>query len=267
MWNQYFFDEGVLDVSNENKQSLSVMERTFEIIEHLVEVQETGVTELADQLEIPKTTAHAYLKTLEKTGYAVNENGRYRLSLRILLHAGQLRHSYSLFQTGRSEVDRLARRTGEAVNLGIHEDGERVIIYGSEGENAIWDDVPVGSRTPLNLTAIGKAILAYRSEEFVENFLHERGFGRTTENSITDEERLVEDLKETQRRGYSIENEEHIVGVRAFGAPVRESNGNVIGAMSIAGPNSRLVSQDREDELVGKLKEAVNIVELQHEQL
>lgn len=257
---------GGSDVSHGDRDSLGVMERTFEIVEHLAVVEETGVTELADQLGIPKTTAHSYLKTLENTGYAINENGRYRLSLRILLHAGQLRHSFSLFQTGRSEVDRLARETGEAVNLGVHEDGERVIIYGSEGENAIWDDVPVGSRTPLNLTAMGKAMLAFRSDEFVEDFIQEYGLAKTTEHSITDEERLFEDLEATRRRGYSIEGEEHIVGVRAFGVPVRESDSKVIGAMSIAGPNSRLASRETEEKLVERLKEAVNIVELQLDQ-
>ncbi|WP_224337671.1 IclR family transcriptional regulator [Haloprofundus halobius] len=254
------------DVSNDGRSSLSVMERTFEIVEHLTAVEETGVTELANQLNIPKTTAHSYLKTLENTGYAINQDGRYRLSLRILLHGGQLRHSFSLFQTGRAEVDRLARETGEAVNLGVHEDGERVIIYGSEGENAIWDDVPVGSRTPLNLTAMGKAMLAFRSDEFVEDFVEEHGLAKTTKHSITDQGKLFEDLEATRQREYSIESEEHIVGVRAFGVPVRKNTGEVIGAMSVAGPNSRLASRDTEEKLVERLKEAVNIVELQHEQ-
>lgn len=258
---------GDSDISDHEQASLGVMENTFKIVEYLAEVEETGVTELADHLDIPKSTAHSYLKTLENTGYAINENGTYRLSLRILLHAGQLRHSYPIFQAGSPQVDQLARETGEAVNLGICEDGERVIIYGSEGENAIWDDVPVGSRTPLNLTAIGKAILAYRSKEFVHTFIEDHGLAEKTEHSISEEERLFEELESTRERGYSIEDEEHIIGVRAFGVPVRESNGKVIGAISITGPSSRLASQETEDRLVEGLKEAVNIVELQHEQL
>lgn len=253
-------------MSNKSKDSLSVVERTFEILEHITAVEWVGVTELADQLDIPKTTAHSYLKTLENTGYAINEDGKYRLSLRILLHAGQLRHSFPLFQTGRSEVDRLARETGEAVNLGVHEEGERVIIYNSEGENAIWDDVPIGARTPLNLTAMGKAILAFRPKEFAENFYQENGLSKTTEHSITNKEQLFEDLEATRQRGYSIEAEEHVVGVRAFGVPIRETNGDVIGAMAVAGPTSRLTAQKAEEKLVERLKEAVNIVELQYEQ-
>lgn len=249
-----------------DNRSLGVVENTFEIMEHLTSVEKTGVTELAEQLDIPKTTAHSYLKTLEETGYAINENGKYRLSLRILLHAGKLRHSYPLYQIGRSEVDRLARETGEAVNLAVPEEGERVIIYGSEGENAIWDDVPVGSRTPMNLTATGKAMLAHLPEAEVRTFVDEHGLARTTDHSISDEERLFEELAATRERGYSLEEEEHLVGVRAFGVPVLKSDGEVIGAMSIAGPNSRLVAEETEAALVEKLKEAVNIVELRHEQ-
>jgi DNA-binding IclR family transcriptional regulator len=58
-------------------------------MEYLATVEETGVTELANELDIPKTTAHTYLKSLANKGYAINEDGNYRLSLRIFLHAGR----------------------------------------------------------------------------------------------------------------------------------------------------------------------------------
>jgi DNA-binding IclR family transcriptional regulator len=242
------------------------MERGFSVIEHLAEVGETGVTELADELSVPKTTAHSYLRSLENLGYAINDDGTYRLSLRIILHAGRLRHSLPLYQVGRLQVDRLARETGEAVNIGVPEDGERVIVYGSEGENAVWDDVPLGSRTPLNLTAIGKAILSHWSDERLQAFLDERTLESTTEHSITDEDELREELRVTRERGYAIEQEEHIVGVRAFGMPIRGSDGTVIGGISITGPNSRLGQDDVKNELVDKLRETANIIELRHSQ-
>ncbi|QPV62823.1 IclR family transcriptional regulator [Halosimplex litoreum] len=251
---------------DDGTQSLSVVRQAFEILEHLTDVESTGVTELANELDVPKTTAHSYLKTLENTGYAINEDGRYRLSLRILRHAGQLRHSFTLYQVGRSQVDRLARETGEAVNLGVPEGGERVIIYGAEGENAIWDDVPIGSRTPLNLTAIGKAILSHWSEPRLRAFLDGQGLGEATEHSLSDEDRIVAELEETRERGYSVEDEEHIVGVRAFGMPIKQSDGTVIGAMSITGPTSRLSQTETEKQLVNELRETVNIIELRHEQ-
>lgn len=247
-------------------QSLTVVERAFEILEHLAGAETVGVTELADALDVPKTTAHSYLTTLENMGYAINDDGQYRLSLRILWHAGQLRHSFSLYQVGYSQVDRLAYETGEAVNLGVPENGERVIIYGAEGENAVWDDAPIGSRTPLNLTAIGKAILSHWSESRLESFLDGHELGETTESSLSDEGQLRADLEETYERGYSIEDEEHIVGVRAFGMPIKESDGTVIGAISITGPTSRLSQEATEEELVNKLHETVNIIELRHEQ-
>jgi DNA-binding IclR family transcriptional regulator len=215
---------------------------------------------------MPKSTVHSYLKTLENLGYAINENGQYRLSLRILLHAGTLRHSIPLYRVGRLQVDRLARETGEAVNLGVPENGRRVIIYGAEGENAVWDDAPVGSRTPLNLTAIGKAILANWPKSRVRTFLNDHTLGHETEFSVSDEAQLVDELEDTRERGYSIEDEEHIVGVRAFGMPIKQSDGTVIGAMSITGPNSRLTQDETEEQLVNKLRETVNIIELRHEQ-
>lgn len=254
------------DTPSGGTKSLSVVERAFEIIEHLSTTEKTGVTELARELDIPKTTAHSYLKTFEKKGYAINEGGEYRLSLRILLHAGRLRHSSALYQVGRPQVDRLARETGEAVNLGVPEDGQRVIIYGAEGENAVWDDVPLGSRTPLNLTAIGKAILSYWPESRLKTFLDEHTLGSTTEHSLDTEEALVDEIEATCDRGYSIENEEHIVGVRAFGMPITTNDGTVIGAISITGPNSRLGQEETEPKLVNELKQTANIIKLRYEQ-
>lgn len=246
--------------------SLSVVERTFNILEHLAEAESTGVTELATEMDIPKSTAHSYLKTFEKIGYAINEDGKYRLSLRILLHAGRVRHSSALYKAGRPQVDRLARETGEAVNLGIPEAGQRVIIYGAEGENAVWDDVPLGSRTPLNLTAIGKAILSAWSESRVEAFLSEHTLGSTTKHSLDTEGALLDDIEATHDRGYTVEDEEHIIGVRAFGMPITTSDGTVIGAISLTGPNSRLEQEETETDLVNKLQQTANIITLRYQQ-
>lgn len=254
------------DPPSDGTASLSVVERSFKILEHLAEVDSTGVTELARKMDIPKTTAHSYLKTFEKMGYAINEDGKYRLSLQILLHAGRLRHSFALYKTGRPQIDRLARETGEAVNLGVPEAGQRVIIYGSEGEDAVWDDVPLGSRTPLNLTAIGKAILSGWSASRLEAFLTEHPLGSTTEHSLDTETALIDDIEATRNRGYSIESEEHILGVRAFGMPITTSDGTVIGAISITGPNSRLRQEETETELMNQLRQTANIITLRYQQ-
>jgi DNA-binding IclR family transcriptional regulator len=171
-----------------------------------------------------------------------------------------------LYKLGRPQVDRLARETGEAVNLGVPEAGQRVIIYGAEGENAVWDDVPLGSRTPLNLTAIGKAILSGWSASRLEAFLTEHTLGSTTDHSLDTETALLDDIDATRDRGYSIENQEHIVGVRAFGMPITTSDGTVIGAISITGPNSRLRQGETETELVNKLEQTANIITLRCQQ-
>lgn len=254
------------ETPSDGTASLSVVERSFKILERLAETGSTGVTELAKELDIPKTTAHSYLKTFEKMEYAINEDGEYRLSLRILLHAGRLRHASALYKVGRPQVDRLARETGEAVNLGVPEAGQRVIIYGAEGENAVWDDVPLGSRTPLNLTAIGKAILSGWSASRLEAFLTEHPLSSTTEHSLDTETALLDDIEATRDRGYSIESEEHILGVRAFGMPITTSDGSVIGAISLTGPNSRLRQEETETELVNELRQTANIITLRYQQ-
>ena len=82
---------------------------------------------------------------------------------------------------------------------------------------------------------------------------------------MSDEEELVAEFEATRQRGYSVENEEHIVGVRAFGMAIERSDRTVIGAISITGPNSRLSQDDVEGQLVDNLREAVNIIQLRYE--
>ena len=243
----------------------AVVERTFEIINLLIERRSVGVTELANEFDIPKTTAHTYLKTLENTGHTINKNGEYYLSFRLLHQAGKMRHKSSLYRVGRNEVDKLARKVGEAVNLGICEGTKRILIYSAEGEDAVWDDVPIGSRTPLNLTAMGKAILAFRSDEFLDYFVGSGGIGIATKHSIRNREDLIEDIERIRERGYSIEDNEHIIGVQAFGVPILSDNEEVIGAISVAGPTSRLNSEKIESELVEQLREHANVIELKLE--
>jgi DNA-binding IclR family transcriptional regulator len=100
-----------------------------------------------------------------------------------------------LYQAGQYQVDRLARDTGEVVNLDIPENGERVIIYGAEGENAVWDDATIGTRTPLNLTAIGKASLSSLSESELQPFFQKYNPGNKTEHSLSTQEEIRDDIE------------------------------------------------------------------------
>lgn len=238
----------------------------FEIIDTLETEDAMGVSEVAKRLDLPKSTAHVYLKTLESEGYAINENGQYRLSLRFLKHGGEVRNRLKLFRAAKSHVDKLANETGEAGNLGTEERGQRIIVYKSEVQDAIFDNTPTGEHTNLHWTALGKAILGHLPSERVDKIIEEHGLPKRTQNTITDRDELEAELESIREQGYSIEEEERREGVVAIGVPIQDKDDpETVHSVSISGPTKRIKEGDEvKPELIDAVKQTANVIELQY---
>lgn len=244
--------------------SLKVVHTVLEVVESLEHLGPVGVTELADYHDVPKSTIHAYLRSLEECGYVINDGGEYRLSLKLLERGGRLRESNELFRCARAEIDKLARETGEAVNLSVEEGGKRVILYSSEGADAVFNS-PIGQYAHLHWTAMGKVMLSRMSDRRIDEIIDCHGLQAATSNTITDRDRLFEDIERTRERGYSIEREEHEHGIWAIGAPIVREDGSVVGAAAIVGPKSRFEADEVQTELAEALIETTNVIELKYQ--
>lgn len=236
----------------------------FKIVESLEQTDGATVSELADHLELPRSTAHIYLKTLLEAGYVVQEGHDYRLNLRFLKHGGYTRHRLNIYQAAKPKVDELSRRTGEVCDLGIEEGGKRVLLYKSEGPEGVTQKPVTGEYTHMHMTALGKALLSTFPQDRVENIVDRHGLLQTTQYTISNRDELFEELATTQDRGYSLEDQERREGIRAIGAPVRNTEGEAIGAISISGPMSKLTDERIEEDLVEEIMNTVNIVEIKH---
>jgi DNA-binding IclR family transcriptional regulator len=120
----------------------------------------------------------------------------------------------------------------------------------------------IGNRRPLHQLAAGKAILAALPTEEVDRIVDRRGLPSRTDNTITDEERLREELERVRERGYAFNRSESIEGLNAVGACFRDEEGWPLGALSISGPANRLTGSLFEDELPNRLLGAINEVEI-----
>lgn len=234
----------------------------FEIVDGLREFEEVGVSELAKHLDMPKSTVHVYLKTLEDQGYVINDGGRYCPSLRFLELGGEVRQQMRIFQAFRSQVDDLSTETGEVANLGIEEQGERVLLYTSEPSEGVFDNSPVGQYTYMHWTALGKALLAQLPDERVHEIIDQHGLPRATENTITDREALFEELDQIREDGFSIEDEERREGIKALAVKIEyEDDPSPVAAVSISGPKRR-IGEEEYNTLLDALRNAVNVIEL-----
>ncbi|WP_235836929.1 HTH-type transcriptional regulator BhcR [Cereibacter johrii] len=147
-------------------------------------------------------------------------------------------------ERARLPMDRLMRAAGETAALGVEADGRVMHLAQVETRQAIRAYFPEGSSAPLHATAVGKALLAWYPEERIETILDREGLAKFTSLTITSASTLMRDLARTRDRGYALEDQEGAEGMRAVAAPVFNSFGEPVAAITLAGPAFRLSLSD-----------------------
>lgn len=241
--------------------TLASVDISCNIINSLRELGSAGVTELSNKLGYSKSTIHNHLNTLRENELVVKSGTRYRLSLRFLNVAEHVRNHLDADGIIQSELDELADTTQYVAQFGIEEQGWVRIFHKATGGQNIVTSSRVGSQFYMHSTSMGKVILAHRSREQVEEILDKRGLPECTPHTTTDRDELLDELDQVRKRGYAIDNEENVVGIRCVSAPVRR-NDDVFGAVSVSGPASNLSEDQIRDELVAKVEQTTNIIEL-----
>lgn len=247
-----------------SKPSVTVQatKTSIELLEALNELGGAGVTELADELNLPKSTVHNHLNTLCETEYIVREGDTYHVSLRFLELGEHSRNRLQIYETARPEVSDMAEQTGELANLAVEEYGRGVYLHLAEAERAVQLDTYAGMRVHLHCTALGKSILAHLPDERVEEILDTHGLPERTPNTITNRDELLDQLEEIRERGYAYDHQERLQGLRCVAAPITTPNTGVVGALSLAGPTSRMKGDRFHEEIPQRLLDAVNVIEL-----
>ena len=238
------------------------VETAIRIVETVEALDGAGISELATELGVAKSTVHDHLKTLEAHEFVTRCGNRYHIGLRFLDHGGRARSRTKVYPVARTEVDRLAEETGETANLVVEEHGLGVYVHVARGEMAINLDTYIGKREHLHNTAVGKAILAHLSDERVDAILDRWGMPRDTDRTVASREDLDDELRRARERGYAIDREERLPGLRCVAAPIVREGTDVVGAISISGPASRMDDDRIEGTLADKVLRTANIVEV-----
>lgn len=235
-------------------------ESAFAVIEALRRLDGARVTEVADELDMAKSTAHRHLSTLFDLEYLAKEGDEYHVGLQFLNLGEYARERKEAYRIIKPKVKQLAEETVERAQFIVEEHGQGVYVHRATGENAVrTPNTGVGKRNAIHATSAGKAILSRYDDERVRAIVERRGLPRLTDRTITDEDELFAELERVRERGYSTNNEENIEGIRAVGVPVMHSEGRPIGALSVSGPVHRMKGEwfDREipDLLLGTTSE------------
>ncbi|MFJ8545845.1 IclR family transcriptional regulator [Streptomyces sp. NPDC093586] len=221
------------------------VDRAVSVLEILAQRAEAGVSEVAAELDVHKSTAFRLLGALEARGLVeqATERGKYRLGFGIVRLAGAVTDRLDLTQQGRAVCERLSEEIGETVNIAVLQEHYAVNLYQVRGPGAIGTHNWVGQLTPLHATSSGKVLLAHLSAEDRAAALTASGTRKLTPHTTTSETALEKDLAEARKRGYAVTLEELEIGLHAVAAPIRSHSGEVIAALSASGPAYRLTEQ------------------------
>jgi DNA-binding IclR family transcriptional regulator len=223
------------------------------ILEILAQQGEAGVTDLAAQLGVHKSTAFRLVAALESRGLVeqISDRGRYRLGFGLVRLAGATTSVLDVVQQSQPVCERLAVELEETVNIAVADDEYCINLSQVRGPAAVASHNWIGQRTPLHATSSGKVLLAYQPRDRVDAVLSGR-LAAFTADTITDRSRLEEQLDEVRNRGFGFTLEEYEVGLNAVAAPVRETGGTVVAAVSVSGPSYRL-TQERIQQVAGRM--------------
>lgn len=222
-----------------------------------------GVVQLAERLDLTLSTAHRIARALVLEGYLAQDEGRerYRLGPQSLL-LGQAAQRAMGMGVARPVLERLAGQTQESVNLGLLDGDHAVVIQRIESPQPLRFSMEVGTRVQLHATSMGKSLLAFNDD--LRGYLAGLGDGelpQLTSKTHANATTLQRDLEEIRERGWSIDDEESMLGVRCVAAPIIDGSGQARTAVAIQAPAVRM-PEPRFDELGPEVRRAAD--ELAH---
>jgi DNA-binding IclR family transcriptional regulator len=241
---------------------IHAVKRSYDVVDELCDRDEAGVTELAHALELPKSTVHNHLRTLNRLGYVVKKDGQYRLSTKYLFIGRTSRNSRDVFFHGREKIENLKEELHHHVQLIIEENGQGAILLAPrwQYENllpAVRHVYP--THLYLHSNAPGKAILAHLPDDRVSTILDRHGLLSRTENTITDESTLHEELATIKKRGYALDDGELIEGIVGVGVPIATDE-EVYGAIGVYGSATEIRTDIEDGELLRLIQEKAEAI-------
>ncbi|MFG1852827.1 IclR family transcriptional regulator [Actinomadura geliboluensis] len=227
---------GRADGTHQPKPGTQTVDRSVAVLRSFEDAARQTPTEIAHRLGLSVSTAHRIVHALHATGMLAQDPATERYFLgpttAILGRLALERMGATLLQP---ELTALRDGTGEAVSLGVRAGDEVAVLMHLPSLHPLRYDQPPGDRNPIHTCAMGKALLAFGGDPVAMD----EPYARYTPATLTTRRGLDDDLARIRARGYSLNDEERLVGVRAVAAPVRDGGGRVFAAVALQGPSVR----------------------------
>lgn len=237
-----------MDVNARNP--IKTTRTTIRIVEQLVERDGASVSELARATPFTKGTVYNHLATLRELGYVTKDGDAYHVGLGFLYPARQAVDRTPLANLSTAPVDDLAEATGQRIDLVAKDDHRAVLVHSECGEKYAGPEAVIGSSVPLHESAPGKAILAHHERLSPSDALELADRDDRTGRSITDADRLREELEHVREERLAYDRGELYDNYRGIAVPIFGS-GTVQGAIGALGADKHLRGKTFQQDIPG----------------
>ena len=217
-------------------------DRIMALVELLVSSEEDmGIREIAERTEIPKSTVQRMLASLQKRHWVVQDSKthNYRMGFRLLMLADMWRLRQELNRQSKTVLENLSLRTNQTSLLLVPSGTSGVCLNKVEPERSLKLVAEVGKTFPLHAAACGKILLAFSSSA-LQNKIFSSTLRSFTSSTIIDTAVLRKEIETIRLQGYAVSFGEMTAGAAEVGVPILDGDGNILAALSLAGPSSEI---------------------------
>jgi IclR family acetate operon transcriptional repressor len=220
------------------------LERALDLLEALDRLRTpTGVRALEEATHIPKATAQRLLDVLERRGYTQKERGRYSLAVGVVRLARGFLAGDSLATIALPVLQQLTALSGESCGLYIRQGFDRILVQRVESPHPLRHHTPIGERLPLHIGASGHVLCAGMPDDLLHRYLEGVGPIRLASGLLLGKKELLARSQQGRLLGYAVGIDERFAGIGSVAAPVLREGKDVIAAINIAGPSSRIPAE------------------------
>ena len=227
--------------------TVKALVKALRILECLAEDDQPSytLTELSRRLHLHVSTVHRLMVNLVRQGFVELDpaSGGYQLGFQVLRMGLRVLDGLDYRRVAHPLLRELNQKTQETVHLAILQGDQAISIEKFGSPQPVGLDARLGGQMPLHCTGVGKVLLAYQSEEMLTKLAKSPGLQRFTLRTVTTLPQLKKELERIRERGYAVDNEEAVDGLRCAAAPVFDHTGRAVAAFSVAGPATRLTQE------------------------
>lgn len=247
-------------ISNKgNYDTITMVDRAILILQEVFSADGyIGVSEIAQNLDLPKATVYRILNTLYQRNFVEKdtETDKYKLGLIFIQYAEKVKSKLNIKTISEPVMKKLSQDVGETVNLGISHEGNVLNIFSIEGETStlVSKLIPI---SPLYCASTGKIFLSQMSDEEIKNYFNSHEIHKRTVNTITKYEDFTKERERILKDKVAFDNEEYEYGLTCIASAITNTRGDTIAALSVSGPTSRLKVKGI-DNIIEKLRKVSN---------